>query len=226
MASRKIIKLVVDISRAAVRDSSGNLLDENWLWLYRADAILLRFHFQYTEDDGQTYLDFPIPPAATLKFMVKDPDAITGAAALATSDHDQWNVAGDWADTNIVTGKCCCRVSTNTDAMTTYLATTGTTQKVGIAEVEMQEPGADPVTLVQFRVGLRNDVIRGTEGTPIAAGLALATVPYVDYQIAQVRQPDGAHYRFGARYIELWDPTLNAWLPYGSDNGQLVRVIE
>jgi hypothetical protein len=224
MANRKLFTLHTDVSKAIVRNSMNAAMGENDIYAYLRDGLLFRWHFETTEDYGQNYIPYPIPPAAALKFMVKNPAAITSSEALISADIDAWNQPGDWAGTNIALGQCCVRASAATAALEAFLSDAGTSMKIGIAEVEMQEPGADPVTLVHFNIGLYNDVIRGTEGAPMAVGPTLATTPYVDHRITQALKPDGGRVDLTRGTMDLWDDELQQWVTYGSKGGQLVRI--
>jgi len=187
MSTRRIIDLTVDIGRAAVIGEGNRTLNENDIWLFRGDGNLLRFTFRYTEDDGQTWQSFAIPSDAELKFGIKDQGDYTGQF-LVYSGNSEWNVEGDWGDANRSQGKCCVRVDCNTEALTNLLESGS--EATGVAEVQMHPPGEDTVTLVQFNVGLRPDVIRGDEGEPAPTTPPYATTDYVDAAVGAYFERD------------------------------------
>ena len=167
MAARRIIHLTLDVGRGRfVSADYTRVLDENDIELIRGDEEnVFRITCVISNNGGQSYAAFGFAGGTTFKLTAKDPSAITGSDALILED-SAWNDTDDWGDANAANGNICVRFSTNTANLTTFLSASGADAKRAVMDIEVTEPGAGVFTAAWSFLNLRNDVRRGTEGTP------------------------------------------------------------
>lgn len=169
------VDLNVDVTNLAIVTDAGGTRSDKPVFL-RGETALLRVHFVTVdadaEDAANILANFAIESGTALYFAAKPTADYAADPALADSGPDEWNVAGDWADTAIANGKCSCRVNWNTAAVNTLLGDTLASVEV-ICQIEAVDPNSRPIALCQFAATLLNDVRRGLEGAPPALGAGM-----------------------------------------------------
>lgn len=170
MATRKTQTFYADAGGARLRDPATNAtLPGERMLLFARDQNLLRLIIQ--QWSGSAWEAYAVSETAALKFGIKA--AVGDADFLAFSDDDQFNVSGDWADASRSGGKLSIRLSCNTTTLLEWLAELVALDEYDAAkgatvlgELQLQEAGEDPVTVLQFPLTIKGEVITGSEAAP------------------------------------------------------------
>lgn len=186
MAARRIIELRGNVATGRIEDSSGRIWSASDIPLIRGDGCIFRITL-VTSTTGSAYA---LSSGQSLKFGIKDPAVITGAAYLVYADNDAFNQSTDWDRISLSEGRICVRFDTDTTAMNTFLAAAGAEAKEAIAEIQITEAGEKPFTPLRFPVAVYNDVIRGDEGDPLPAQPTYPTSAEVNAMFRQI-VPEG-----------------------------------
>lgn len=133
----------------------------------------------------------------TFRMGLKVDGSLSAATYLAFSDIDQVNIAGDWADASLATGKISVRLDLNTVAIATLFASDDETENCWL-ELEALDGDDNATTMFQAETSLLPDVVRNTaepeEGQP-----EYVTMAQVEALLATIISvPEGYRFKVNA----------------------------
>lgn len=157
------MKLYVDLETLRLIEAPGFRNPVQSIRIKRGDAAQLQVMFLLA---GATATQIGDPATLTIGFGVKSPGGFSGEYLVYSDDWTFPEVAPDVTDNTYLTSP-----SFNTEALNAALGIGGATELAEISligEISWTVDGGAPTSTRTFTVIVENDVIRGTEGTPLA----------------------------------------------------------
>lgn len=155
------LDLIVDVERRRLVKANGDFENELPAFV-RGDDYLLRIRFVTVDRAAQPYTLTPVTFETGTSFRFAGKASFSGPL-LVYAPPENWNIPGDWDQTNLAQGRCSVRVNFNSAGL---LAAIGGQQAIRMFFDISAQSGALNSTLLLLDTPLWNDVHRGDETVP------------------------------------------------------------
>lgn len=170
-------------------DTDGNRLSR--FYLYRANQALFKVQLVDNNNDPFPLEDNGLDRNGGNTFVFgMDSSFIADHPEMVISSNDDFNLAVDWDEIDLATGKICFRIDLNTTELKTYLATSA--QKAIYAALWIIPPGGKPFLVSHWSFAVYNVAVEVGEATPAVID-DYATLEFVTNTCAPLIPANGTY---------------------------------
>ena len=195
------MKINTDSVQLVVSSGTTELLTASKVQsLYRGTQVLFRCRMYA---GGQTTTLFQPPANAVFLFGI-DKDFTPNQTDLVVSAADQFNIAGDWAETLVTDGVICWRADLTSSTLKAALGSDAS--RTMYACLWMSPVGGEYTLLAQWALTVNNVAVDPTTAI-VPDGISFATADALQADYTQITTPTNGLYRIKNGATQLWNPT-------------------